>query len=151
MRLVRLLPMPLVIHAESHLDHDLSPAHVAWLLIRFADRDAFFLETVELPPELSPVQCGLYGPVLGDESVAEADVRYVVRGSRKCVSRIVERPARNTRTLTVIAGPAHGLVCVLYTSYGGPSAPREPGDTSLPTWEAVLESRAFWSTHALTQ
>jgi hypothetical protein len=40
----------------------------------------------------------------------------------------------------------------LFTAYGsvrGVVAEREPGDTSLDSWELVLASRAFWAEHAL--
>jgi hypothetical protein len=136
---------------ESHLDHNLSPAHVAWLTEQFADREAFFVATVTLPDHLREVECGLYGPACGDEPVAEADVTYGIRGTRKCATRFIARPVRMTRTLTVIAGPHGEEKCVLYTSYGGPSAPREPGDTSIADWKGVEEARAFWAQHALAK
>jgi hypothetical protein len=37
---------------ESHLDHGLTEAQVGWVAEKFADKAAFFIETVELP--LSP-------------------------------------------------------------------------------------------------
>ena len=139
--------------AAAHLDHGLSPAHVAWLEGLFADRTAFFIETVTIPAELAPVSCALYGPAVGDEPVAgereNHDVTYVLRGSRQCASRMVARPARPSRLLTVVAGPSDGEPCVLYTAYGGPAAPREPGDTSIQTWEEVVDARVFWQVHAL--
>lgn len=143
--------MTLQILPVSHLDHNLSPAHVAWLLEYFADKDGFFIATVTLPDSLGEVDCGLYGPACGDEPVVEADVTYAVRGTRKCASRLVDRPTRKTRVLTVIAGPHEEHKCVLYTSYGGPSAPREPGDLGIATWEQVQEARAFWTDHALSK
>jgi hypothetical protein len=40
---------------------------------------------------------------------------------------------------------------ILYTAFGGPAAPREPGDPSLDGNEAGLaESKAFWAEHALS-
>jgi hypothetical protein len=148
------------ITAESHLDHGLNQEHVAWLIERFADKSRFFLETITLPDFLPEVECALYGPICGDEPVAEATVTYKIRGSRKYASRVLADGSflpstasasgtRKTRTLTVIAGPSGVDPCVLYTSYGGPVAPREPGDPGIGTWESVLESRAFWATHAL--
>ena len=137
----------------SHLDHGLTPAHLEWLLALFHDRRSFFLETIPIPPELPPVTCALYGPVTGDEPVGEGEVRYVVRGTRSCASRILlaeTMPSRETRLLTVIAGPSSDAPCILYTAYGGPAAPREPGDLTLSSWEAIEESRAFWAVHALT-
>lgn len=142
----------------THLDHGLTPAHLEWLLATFRDRREFLLETVELPPELAPVMCALYGPSMGDEPVSESEVRYIVRGGRHCTSRVLRWDhimlPRETRLLTVIAGPvSKGTVdkpCVLYTAYGGPAAPREPGDLSIPNWEALTASRAFWAIHALS-
>ncbi len=34
------------IHADSHLDHNLTPAHVAFLRSHFAGKTGFFIETV---------------------------------------------------------------------------------------------------------
>jgi deoxycytidine triphosphate deaminase len=53
------------IHADSHLDHNLTPAHVAFLRSHFAGKTGFFIETVILPHELSDLTCGLYGPTMG--------------------------------------------------------------------------------------
>jgi hypothetical protein len=141
----------LTINAESHLDHGLSPAHVAWLLETFKDKDAFFIATVEIPTHLDSVECGLYGPAMGDSPVTEALVHYAVRPSRRCASRIVPLVPRSTRLLTVVAGPSGPIDCLLYTSYGGPAAPREPGDPSIACndEEALVESRNFWADHAL--
>jgi len=74
---------------------------------------------------------------------------WAVRGSRKWPSRVVSAPMRPVRTVSVIAGPDdHGNACVLYTAFGGPTTPREPGDTSMND-EQVAESKAFWAQHAL--
>ena len=51
--------------------------------------------------------------------------------------------------MTVVAGPDGEIPCRLYTCYGGPCAPREPGDTSLSDEERA-ESLAFWLQHALS-
>lgn len=141
--------MTLEITAASHVDHHLTPAHLAWLQERFKDKEGFFIETLTLPDSLQEVLCGIYGPSVGDEPVAETDVTYVIRGARKCASRMVARPNRPTRTLTVIAGPNDGKPCVLYTSYGGPCAPREPGDPGIASWDDIVAARAFWAEHAL--
>jgi hypothetical protein len=133
-------------HDESHVDHGLTSAQLEWLLARFADRDAFFIESVELPQELGTVPCGLYGPDMGDEPVAESDVHYAVRGEREWSSRLVNRPSRPTRTVTVVAGPFEEHACVLYTAYGGPCSPQEPGD---PGCKDKASSEQFWSQHAL--
>lgn len=116
------------LHKDSHLDHHLTAAQLAHVLLRFDGRDAFFLETIELPDELGTVPCGLHGPIMGDSPVPDAEVTHARRGERTWTSRLVDRPARPTRQLTIIAGPHDGLPCVLYTVFGGPAAPQEPGD-----------------------
>jgi hypothetical protein len=56
-------------HRESHLDHGLNSAQIDFLFTRFEDRRAFFIETIELPPELGTVPCGLWGPAMGDPEI----------------------------------------------------------------------------------
>jgi hypothetical protein len=147
------------ITSDSHLDHGLTLAHVEWLKSYFAERSAFFIETVEIPDDLPPVPCALFGPEMGDERIFEADVTYVVRGGRRCCSRVLKffvrtelfgSLPRTTRKLTIVAGPHGDEPCVLYTSYGGPQAPREPGDPTIGSWEEIEKSRAFWQAHALS-
>ena len=136
---------------SSHLNHNLSAAHLEWILQRFGDRDAFFLEPVELPASLPSVPCGLHGPRVGDEPVPDRECRLEKRLGRERASRVCDRPMKMVRTLTVIAGPHGDDACVLYTAHGGPSAPREPWDPSL---EGDVDARAasidFWAEHALT-
>ena len=133
----------------SHTDHSLTPAHLNWILTHFADREWFFVETVELPPELPDLDCGLHGPLVGDPPVPETEVTYLARGGRPGASRLCSRPSRPTRLLTVIAGPEGDDACVLYTAFGGPVAPREAWDPGLSP-EEVAESQAFWAAHALS-
>lgn len=165
--------MKVEIVPESHLDHGLSPEHVAFVLATLASREGtasgFICETIELAFGLSPLSCGLYGPSMGDGIIEEADVSYVVRGNRKHASRVVSRPSRPTWLITAIAGPrrtgpmvegdeatSHPAfqpvdfsTLVLYTAYGGTLAPREPGDASIATRDELRKSRRFWSEHAL--
>lgn len=168
----------MILHPESHTDHHLTPDQVDYILTRFREREAFFIETVELPEELGTVMCGLHGPAMGDAPVEDWEVTYAVRGGRAGPSRLCDRPIRQTRLLTVIAGPheepcafcrgtgwgergslpircncTDGKVshaCILYTAYGGASAPREPWDPSLDE-AGKAESVAFWATHALSR
>lgn len=143
----------LTIQPQSHLDHNLSQAHVNFILSAFADRDGFFIATIELPEHLPDLTCALHGPVMGDDPVPEAEVEYVVRGTRAGASRLTNRPPRPTRWLTVIGGPYGGESCMLYTAYGshgGPLTPREPWDKSIPENEREA-SRDFWAVHALSR
>lgn len=135
---------------DSHLDHGLTENHVAWLRERFAGRDAFFLETVALPVELAPLFCGLHGPLMGDDPIPESECTYEVRGDRVGPSRMCSHERRETRLVTVIAGPHGEDPCVLYTAFGGPSAPREPFDPSLDDAGRAV-SEAFWAEHALSR
>lgn len=139
----------MVIHKDSHLDHGLTNEQLTYIIGKFEHRDGFFIETFELPGALGVLSCSLYGPAMGDDAIPETDVFYRERGDRKYRSRLsrVLRP-RKTRTITVIAGPHDGHSCVLYTVYGGPCAPKEPGDPTLRP-EDREASLKFWNEHAL--
>lgn len=134
-------------HADSHLDHGLTPAQVEHVFALFVGRTGFFIETIELPENLGTVPCGLYGPAMGDAPVAEDAVTYRRRGDRAYTSRmLVDHWPRQTTKVTVIAGPHDGQPCVLYTAFGGPVTPQEPGD---PTCKDADASAKFWAQHAL--
>lgn len=172
-------------HADSHVDHDLTEVQLRHLLERFADRGGFFIETIELPLDLGTLPCGLFGPSMDDSPIGEDEVSYARRGARAWPSRLVDRPARQTRQVTVIAGPHEetcpqcesglrmslaipegsssasfyrcstckgtGKIqhdCILFTAFGGPPAPQEPGDTACKDPAA---SAAFWREHALVK
>ena len=164
-------------HAESHVDHGLTAEQLQFLLDRFADRDSFFIETLTLPRELGTVPCGLYGPIMGDPPISDAEVTHATRGTRAWTSRIIDLPPRQQHEVTVIAGPheepcwhcdgSGGIgewkaripcgtcvggkvkhACILYTAFGGPLAPQEPGDPGCKDPEA---SAVFWREHALSK
>lgn len=141
----------MIITADSHLDHGLTVAHIAYLLKEFQGRTEFFRTTVDLPPELDAVPCGLYGPTTDHAPVRDGSdpVHYARRGDRSYNSRLVKWPLRQTRQLSVIAGPHNGHTCVLYTAFGGPISPREPLDPSITSDTEKAESEAFWADHAL--
>lgn len=71
------------------------------------------------------------------------------RGDRSWESRLVRATPVQTRLVTVVAGPHDGSPCVLYTAYGGPQAPREPGDPNIRDDAERKACVAFWSEHAL--
>lgn len=141
--------MTITILSESHLDHGLTAAQISYILQAYLDRDGFFLETIELPEELGTVPCALRGPIRGEPPVGpDAPVSFQKRGSRSYESRMVAWEATPSREVTIIAGPHGDYSCVLYTAYGGPLAPKEPGDPSLKPEERERSER-FWSEHAL--
>jgi hypothetical protein len=135
---------------DAHLDHGLLPEHIAFIEKRFAERDAFFIETFELPANMPTVSCGLWGPLMGDPPVTTEEVVMKPRGERAGPSRLISREPRATLRVTVIAGEHQGEPCVLYTAFGGPVTPREPWDPALSP-EQVAESQKFWSEHALSE
>lgn len=136
--------MTMIKHKDSHLDHGLTPAQVEYIFERFAKRDGFFVETFELPERLGTVPCNLYGPTMGDAPVLAA--YRVRRGNRLTATPTITAPVRQTRKVTVVAGPHDGEPCVLFTAYGGPAAPQEPDD---PSNKRSNEAAKFWSEHAL--
>lgn len=164
----------MILHPDSHLDHGLTPEQVEYVRQHYAGRSGFFIDTFELPEELGSVECGLYGPAVGDDPVHKQAVEYLRRGSRTYVSRVlIGGRTRPTQTVTVVAGP-HDVVCpecsglaatatmcsacygtgldripcILYTAFGGPLAPKEVNDPNLTDDERV-ESIKFWGVHAL--
>jgi len=141
----------MIVTSESHTDH-VNPAQLAWVVSAYAGCDGFFNESLDLPKSLGGLTCDLYGPIMGDDPVTDEDVVMLPRPGRDWASRLVlGLPSRRTRTITVIGGPdEYGNQCVLYTVYGGPQAPRELNDPSLPkSGPARREARDFWSEHAL--
>lgn len=176
----------MILHKDSHLDHGLTEDQRKFLLDRFADRKAFFIETFTLPRELGTLSCGLYGPTMGDKTIGEDEVEYAPRGTRAWNSRLMrDLPARQQHEVTVVAGPHEetcevcggtGMrtdpaplgsgstlgaaqpctceggkiryACILYTVYGGPQAPQEPGD---PNCKDPEKSAAFWREHGLAK
>ena len=138
----------MILHQKSHTDH-ISKKILVWVMHHFREKKAFFTETVQIPDGLPAVTCGLYGPLMGDDPVPEEEVRYQVRDGREWPSRLVNKPMRLTREITIIGGPYESLTCILYTAFGGPLAPREPGDPTLDQ-DQRAESEAFWKTHALS-
>lgn len=145
--------MSIAIIGGSHVDHGLSPDQLAWALEQLSDAPAgeVTVRQLTLPTGLGRVPSTLWGPAEGDEPIPESSVVYVRRGNRPGMSRCIDgaMPARLSRHLTVIVGPAEGHEgLVLYTAYGGAYAPREPWDPGLDE-AGRAESQPFWAKHAL--
>ena len=136
----------------SHIDHDITDAQLAHILEKFADRDAFFRLTFDLPADLGSVPCNLHGPRMGDAAITDAETCGTRTRDTGGSCRLVARAARMTTSVTVIAGPAGpSFPCVLYTAFGGPITPRQPGDEDLKTPEEIKEAADFWADHALSE
>ena len=143
-------------HKDSHTDH-VSAAHLEWALSQNPEdhvEGPFYVFTVEMPEELEALPCGLYGPLVGDDAISDDDVTYFVRKGRKWASRLVDLPMRDSRLMTIIAGPHPkdpDAGVILHTVYGGPVAPQETGDIYMPD-EKRQASIQFWNGdgHALS-
>jgi hypothetical protein len=137
----------LTISKASHLDHGLSTAHLEWLTRALNERIAagesqgVSVHTFVIPASLPGLHTALVRTTEG--------VQMEKRGSREWPSRVVDQPMRWTRQCTAVVGPHDGEEHVLFTAYGGPQAPREPGDPSLTGEAEKAESEAFWAAHAL--
>lgn len=154
---------PIVMFAGTHLDHGLLQQHWGWILdVAGMHRHECektgtltpLIRTVELPPGCPDVENGLYGPACGDAPVGDAEVTLERRGDRPWADRLVARPKRPSRLLTIIAVPEFrdcpekGMRLVCFTAYGGPQAPQHPDDPSNRDPEGA---RKFWSEHALAR
>jgi hypothetical protein len=143
---------PIKLHAKSHRDHVPRAVidHVLASVRVPHGAHVAYVVTIELPRRVgSFVHCGLYGPAMGDPPVRESEVHYATRPGRGWVSRLVRRPLRRTRLLTVVAVEQEGQ-WVLATVYGGPEAPRELEDPNLTGNAAIEASAGFWADHALS-
>jgi hypothetical protein len=138
---------------ESHTDHGLTAAHLAMIDFHFEANPpkGFTIAQLDLPEGVESLPCGLHGPSTTGQEVPESEVQYAVRGTRKCASRLTSRPSAPSRKMTVMVALGEDGVPFLITAYGGPLAPREPGDPDIGSWDELVKSREFWSTHALSK
>jgi hypothetical protein len=128
-----------------HADHGIPQHIVDAMLVKYADKTAFFTATEMLDID---IPMGIYGPIAGDPVVTEEEVQYVRRGNRSTISRMIEKPMRQTRELTIIGGPVNDAgEMAIYTMYGGPCAEKEPENS---TNDQTAEIK-FWSQHALSK
>ena len=130
-----------------HADHGVSSETIAWALSHI-NPEGFFLRTLELPEGHCDLLSALYGPLAGDEPVSDDVVHFAKRSEDRPASRMVSQAKRPSRLLTVIGIVKEDGVTI-FTAYGGPCAPREPGDVTLASDEEKKESADFWAQHAL--
>lgn len=133
-----------------HADHGISQSTMQLLVDQIAPftPTGFFLKTLDLPHGHEPVESLLYGPAAGDAPVAESEVVYKQRSPDRPASRMVNRPRRLSKRVTIIGVAAEDGVTI-FTCHGGEAAAREPGDASLTDPKELQESKTFWSQHAL--
>ena len=141
---------------DSHMDHAMSEAQRDYALSKIRSGQAevvvgeagpaFFIARVELPAELGKVPCALRGPIVGDAPIENTydAVRVFGGKERPNTSRMTLLPPVDSSILTAIIVGGN-----LVTLYGGPLAPKEPGDPYLTEGERE-ESEAFWAEHALS-
>lgn len=154
---------PVVMFAGTHTDHGLTPEHWGYVLdvggmhVEECSKAGTgltpLIRTVELPSGCPDAENGLYGPACGDAPVTDDEVTLERRGDRPWADRMVARPKRPSRLLTIVAvpewrGEEAGRRLVCFTAYGGPMAPQNTNDPSNKDPEG---SRAFWSQHALAR
>jgi hypothetical protein len=153
--------MTVLIHKDSHVDHNVGALLEEGILDQFKDRGGFFIATVDLRNtekwHRRQVPLALVGPSSGDLPVTEDEVEYKPRPPRAYNSRMLRRGKKggyvrwrnaHTHLVTIIAGPHDGHDCVLFTIFGGPLAPKEPDDPTLKPEEREA-SVEFWKHHAL--
>jgi hypothetical protein len=136
-----------------HSDHGITPDQMSFVFGFLSELNpgGFFIKQVAIPENLGSVPCGIHGPAMGDEPVAENEVTHKVRFSaedpRTWSSRMVDRPFRPVDYVQVIGIQGEDGRFTLFTVYGGPLAPQNPAD---PTCQDVPASTKFWSDHALS-
>jgi len=141
------VPLPSEVEV-GHGDHHLPRGLLLWGAYHApCGPEPVSVQTYTFPGLGAP--CGLYGPAMGDPPVGEQEVRYAQRTPDRPPSRLVDRlaPRPDDRVTFVVL---RGATPTLLTAYAGPSAPREPGDPSLPDQGPEREEAVkFWAEHAL--
>ena len=144
----------ITIHKDSHIDHGIGSEVLADILKHFEDRTGSFIATVNLKDVtslVSEVPCSLIGPATYNTPVSEEEVIYKPRPGQSYSSRLLkdgDKQATSSDVVTIICGEHDGNPCVLFTAFGGPLAPKEPGDPTLKPEEREA-SEKFWKEHAL--
>ena len=147
--------MPISIHTDSHTDHSIPEIVQGYVLVQFDDRESFFVETVTYPESAESVSGPVDLPAVPCDlhlNVPDNECRHAPRGDREYASRLCRRAPRMVREVTIVAGPHPedpDAGMIVFTMYGGPAAPQEPGDPRLPE-DRRAESVAFWSRAALS-
>ena len=136
----------------KHSDHNLPQETIDWgfdQLENFLETTQlpFCAHTFRLPDNLPDAENALYGPLAGDLPILESEVTYQQRGNRPWTDRLISKPLRFTRQLTIIGKAIEGDL-VAFTMHGGPLADKNPED---PTNTNPEQSRKFWSEHALAR
>ena len=142
------------ISRSHYVAHDLHDDHLEFLTSHPDVQKAMGPVTLPIPNHLPRLKSGLVGPSVGDPPVTQntPGVHMANRGDERPDSRMIHGEHRDTDKITavVIPDPTEKGRKWLVTGYGGPEAPREPGDPSLEKGSPEhKESVNFWNDHAL--
>ena len=132
-----------IFHADHGITRD-QKQYIESALKESSIQDGFFIREVRIPRFFGSVPCGLYGPSMGDDPIADSQVRLEARGDRPWKDRLIDAPMREVDYVQCIGIREGGFK--LFTIYGGPLAPQNPDDPSNNDAEGA---RAFWAKHAL--
>jgi hypothetical protein len=110
-----------------------------FILRKYADKTAPFIETTKLTRVLGQAECYVRGPLTTKENPLPHD-RIDIDGRR-----IANLPPVKTSEVTVVAGFSEGIL-VLYAAYGGSYVPFPPGD---PLCTDRDTSEKFWQEHVV--
>ena len=148
-----------------HADHGINEVQMKYiqetLEFSMVEEDGFFIKEVHLDgcdhdngvytPENTQVPCALYGPAMGDEPVPGYCIEWKKRSEDRPADRMLPFFPHRWVGYVQAIGIKDGDDWKLFTVYGGPLAPRNPEDPTIPTEEEREEARKFWSEHALAE
>ena len=143
--------------SRSHYEvHGIHPDHLEYLTShpQVKNAEPGSSVTLPLPDHLPPLKSALVGPSVGDPPVTQntPGVHTANRGDGRPDSRMIHGEHRPTGEINAVVIPDHTQEGRkwLVTTYGGPAAPREPGDPSLKEGSPEhKEAKDFWRDHAL--
>ena len=136
-----------------HADHGINDHQMDYIKLRLEsnkDLNSFLIQEVKLlVQDHGYAPCALYGPAMGDEPITDDMVRMEKRSEDRPADRLIKAHLRCVDYVQAIGIMDRDKdTCTLFTVYGGPLAPQNPEDPTLPE-EGKAESVEFWSKHAL--
>jgi len=137
-------------HHVIHADPSVREAHLELIDAEFKGWDGSdTVRIIEIPGNVAPLMCRIYGPTSGDDAITEEQVTYTYIRScgRSGHLRMIDRAPRPVMSMVVIAESNQGVTAVAV--YGGSvAAPTEWWALKIPA--EAMTSATFWSVHALS-